>query len=75
MAEKLTSPAEADRLGVVLRSTVDILESEGFTRTQVGAAMIGVGSGVVMAHQGRARLLQVLEGTMKAAQNGDPERH
>ena len=68
MTERMTSPAEADRLGIVLRSVVGRLEAEGFTRTQVGAAMIGVGSGVVMAHQGRARLLQVLEGTMNAAQ-------
>lgn len=43
------------------------LEEAGFTRVQIGAALVGVGAGLVAAHAGRAWALEVLESAKNAA--------
>jgi len=69
VAETMTSLDDAGILQEALLGFVDGMETHGFTRSQIGAAMVGVGAGVVGAHLGIPRLLDVLEGARKAACN------
>jgi hypothetical protein len=47
MSERVTSPAERDELKRAINAATDRLESQGFERGQIGAAMTGIGIAMV----------------------------
>lgn len=65
MAEQMISRTDADDLGLAIKEMVNDLESRGFTRAQVGAAMAGIGMALVQVHDGN----RVAMGIIEAARN------
>jgi hypothetical protein len=67
MTERLTSQDEAEYIRSCIMRTVDKMEDRSsLTRGQIGAAMIGIGGGLVAAHAGHERCLSVLDGARDA---------
>ncbi len=60
MGELMTSREEADVLKTAITGLVDDLERMGFTRGQIGAAMAGIGLGLVQIHDGPKTALGIV---------------
>lgn len=54
MGEKATSAADAVVLHAGISSAIEALEKHGFTKGEIGAAMAGIGLGLVEVHLGQA---------------------
>ncbi len=65
MAEQMTSREDATYMSEAILGLVDDLERDGFTRSQIGAAMIGGAFGIITAHNGRKHAGDVLD-TLRA---------
>lgn len=61
MAERMTSRKEADHMRDAIREVVDDLESDGLSRSQIGAAMAGIALGIIAAHDGPTRAEAILD--------------
>jgi hypothetical protein len=73
--QRMTSRDEADLLKAVIGECVNNLESMGFTRGTVGAAMSGIGIALVQVHDGHANALKVLNVSRDLLTADDAGRH
>lgn len=66
MSERMTTKDEAEDIRREIMAAVDALEDGGIDRSQTGAAIVGIGAGLVAAHLGYQRGLDVLNSTRDA---------
>ncbi len=59
--ERMTSRSDQELMKQLFDSTIRELESYGFDRSQIGAAMVGIGFGIFAAHRGHARSNALLD--------------
>jgi hypothetical protein len=66
MAEQMISKEDARELGFAIKEMVNDLESRGFERSHVGAAMAGVGLALVQVHDGHRAAIAIVNATRDA---------
>lgn len=72
MAERMTSRDDAEYIKFCLMQAIKDLEDEGYTRAEVGASMVGIGGGIVAAHLGIQKGVDVLESARDACLASSP---
>lgn len=71
MFERMTSRADAATLKAAVMKQVDTLESMGFDRGQIGAAMSGIALGLCAVHNGREWTLEAFDKLRALVERGD----
>lgn len=66
MSEKMISADDARRLKFRLNECMGELEDDGFDRTMIASAMLGISAGVIVVHNGRSSFYSAL-GAIDAA--------
>lgn len=62
MAERTTSREEAEFLRRSLNEAIGELESLGFTRSQIGASMVGIGAALVAVNDSPSNACLIMSG-------------
>ena len=67
---ELMAPEDVERIKLLLPAVTKALEEEGFSRAQIGSALLGYGAGLMFHHAGERQTMAALQGAMDSCLAG-----